>query len=205
MNSISLPNNNRYANPVEPPHIINSASDNLREHDTENLGDPIVNPFHAIFESELDPWNLEVAFAPVSSFSGEGNRSGLGLEQEQQQQIGSQRRHHLHHVRVDTLSERLALLSMPRKYESSLVSNVPNEMVQALPNEVLMLIFSFLDDISLYAVGNVCRRWHQLLISQTTSEQWQIYTRRRWPLFRPLYRVTDWFSIYSSLVSNSIK
>ena len=153
-------------------------------------------------EGELDPWNIELAFAPVSSFSGEGDRSGGGSEHDQQQQAGNHRRHHLHHVRVDTLSERLALLSMPLKYESNLDSNVPNEMVQALPNEVLMVIFSFLDDISLYAVGNVCRRWHQLLVSQTTSEQWQTYTRRRWPLFRPLCRVTDWFAIYSSLVSS---
>ena len=105
---------------------------------------------------------------------------------------------------MDTLSERLALLSVPRKNDNLESSNemVPSaEMVQALPPEVLMLIFSFLDDISLYSVGNVCSRWHQLLVSQTTSEQWQIYTRKRWPLFRPLCRITDWFGTYSSLVS----
>ena len=35
-----------------------------------------------------------------------------------------------------------------------------------LPPEVWLFVFSFLDDISLYAVGNVCRRWHHLLRGQ---------------------------------------
>ena len=203
--SISAPGNHRYANPLEAQNVTNSGPDDRREQDGDGLGERVANPFHAILEGELDPWNIELAFAPVSSFSGEGDRSLGGSDHDQQQQAGNHRRHHLHHVRVDTLSERLALLSMPHKYESNVDSNVPNEMVQALPNEVLMLIFSFLDDISLYAVGNVCRRWHQLLVSQTTSEQWQMYTRRRWPLFRPLCRVADWFTVYSSLVSDRTK
>ena len=31
----------------------------------------------------------------------------------------------------------------------------------------------------------------------------QIHTRRRWPLFRPLARVHDWFSTYSALTESS--
>ena len=161
--------------------------------------DRAINPFHGFHEDDLETWNLEMALAPVSTFSGEGDRSTGASENDKQS--STHRRHHMHHVKLDTLKERIALLSMPVEYESNLNSNLPNEMVQALPNEVLMLIFSFLDDISLYAVGNVCRRWHQLLVSQTTSEQWKTYTRRRWPLYKPLCPVSDWFAIYSHLVS----
>ena len=119
-----------------------------------------------------------------------------------EKQCSTRRQHHKQHVKVNVLKERsLGRLSIPIEYESSPNSNLPNEMLQALPNEVLMHIFSFLDDISLYAVGNVCRRWHQLLVSQTTSEQWKTYTRRRWPLYKPLCPVSDWFAIYSHLVS----
>ena len=41
-----------------------------------------------------------------------------------------------------------------------------DENVGGLPPEVWLFVFSFLDDISLYAVGNVCRRWHHLLRGQ---------------------------------------
>jgi hypothetical protein len=195
-------NNPRYINPIEAQQVINSASDERRVQDEEALTERNGNPLQAILEGELESWNLDMALLPVSTYSGEGDRSG-GPESEQQQSF-NHRRHHLHHVKLDTLKERIALLSMPVQYESNLNLNMPNEMVQALPNEVLMLVFSFLDDISLYSVGNVCRRWHQLLISQTTSAQWQTYTRRRWPLYRPLCPATDWFTVYSSLVSSNI-
>lgn len=108
--------------------------------------------------------------------------------------------HHLQPIKVESLSQRLAQLTLPRVEGDSLL---PENLVDALPPEVLMVIFSFLDDISLYAVGNVCRRWQQLLVSQTTPEQWLVYTRRRWPLFRPMMFVNDWFSTYSTLVESS--
>lgn len=107
--------------------------------------------------------------------------------------------HHLQSVRVESLSQRLAQLTLPRNENDQVESNV----VDLLPPEVLMVIFSFLDDISLFAAGNVCRRWHQLLGSQTTPEQWFIYTRRRWPLFSPMIYITDWFATYSSLIESS--
>ena len=69
---------------------------------------------------------------------------------------------------MESLSQQLAQLTLPRSEGDSL----PDNVVDLLPPEVLMGIFSFLDDISLFAVGHVCRRWHQLLASQTTPEQW---------------------------------
>ena len=71
-------------------------------------------------------------------------------------------------IRVESLSHQLSQLSLPRNEGDSL----PDNVVDLLPPEVLMGIFKFLDDISLFAVGHVCRRWHQLLASQTTPEQW---------------------------------
>ena len=107
--------------------------------------------------------------------------------------------HHLTPIKVESLSEKLAQLSLPRNHEG----NLPENVVDLLPPEVLMVIFAFLDDISLFAVGNVCRRWHQLLRSQTTSEQWFVYTRRRWPLYNPMIYIQDWFSTYCALIESS--
>ena len=61
--------------------------------------------------------------------------------------------HHLQPIKVESLSEKLAQLSLPRNE-----GNVPENVVDLIPPEVLMVIFAFLDDISLFAVGNVCRR-----------------------------------------------
>ena len=43
-----------------------------------------------------------------------------------------------------------------------------------LPPEVWLFVFSFLDDISLYAVGNVCRRWHHLLRGQVYMNRYYL-------------------------------
>ena len=192
--------NPRFNYPAGDAHQMENPIPEERQEE-DGAGERNPNAFQAILEGELEPWNIEMALAPVSSFSGEGDRSN---GDNGKQNSVSHRRHHLHQVKLDTLKERIALLSSA-PYDSNFSSNIPSEMFQALPNEVLMLIFSFLDDITLYAVGNVCRRWHQLLVSQTTSEQWQVYTRRRWPLYRQLCPVKDWFAIYSSLVSNYSK
>ena len=74
--------------------------------------------------------------------------------------------------------------------------------VCGLPPEVWLLVFSFLDDISLYAVGNVCRRWHHMVRGKISSDQWRTFTRQRWPLFRPLATVQDWFAAYSALMES---
>ena len=196
-NSVPLRNSQFNYPAVDAQQIENPMADERQEED--GAGERNSNAFQAILEGELETWNIEMALAPVSSFSGEGDRSN-GIGDNDKQNPTSHRRHHLHQVKLDTLKERIALLSTT-PYDANFSENVPSEMFQSLPNEVFMLIFSFLDDITLYAVGNVCRRWHQLLVSQTTSEQWQVYTRRRWPLYRPLCPVKDWFAIYSSLVS----
>ena len=41
-----------------------------------------------------------------------------------------------------------------------------------------------------------------LPLSKINSEQWKTFTRRRWPLFRPIAAVRDWFATYSALVES---
>ena len=47
-------------------------------------------------------------------------------------------------------------------------------LVADLPPEVLEVIFSQLDDVSLYAVGNTCKRWQRVLRGMKAPEQWQV-------------------------------
>lgn len=70
----------------------------------------------------------------------------------------------------------------------------------ALPVEVLLSIFSFLDDLSLCSVGEVCKRWRKILEVYTPQTMWEKYTKERWPLFQPVFGVSNWFNVsYMSL------
>ena len=70
-----------------------------------------------------------------------------------------------------------------------------SSVVESIPPEVLEMIFSFLDDISLYVVGHTCRRWKSII--RQREFPWNTFTRMRWPLFRPMSKVNDWFEAYS--------
>lgn len=77
------------------------------------------------------------------------------------------------------------------------------DLVHDFPPELMMAIFKYLDDISLYAVAHTCKRWFHIVVSQTTTEQWMMSTQCRWPLFQPMKLISDWFSVYSDLVESS--
>ncbi|XP_031623155.1 uncharacterized protein LOC116340684 [Contarinia nasturtii] len=82
-----------------------------------------------------------------------------------------------------------------------MVANKPNT-IAALPVEVLLVIFSYLDDISLCHVGEVCKQWKKILEIHTPQQLWQRYTRTRWPLYHQITHTTNWFKIYSSLMKS---
>ena len=58
-------------------------------------------------------------------------------------------------IQLESLAERLLLLEEPQLTPGT--RPAPEGLVCSLPPEVTLNIFIYLDDISLYAVGNVCR------------------------------------------------
>ena len=103
-------------------------------------------------------------------------------------------------IQPESLAERLHLLEQPN---GANIEPAPAGLVISLPPEVTLQIFMYLDDISLYTVGNVCTAWRQLLLSNSTQSQWAAWTRRRWPMFEPIVDISDWFSKFSSLINSS--
>lgn len=67
--------------------------------------------------------------------------------------------------------------------------------ISALPVEVLLVVFSYLDDISLGHVGEVCKQWKNILEIHTPQSLWQRYTRTRWPLYHQITNTTNWFKV----------
>lgn len=103
--------------------------------------------------------------------------------------------------RPRNLTDRLEMLANYKHIEHESVSE-PG-FVERLPPEVLLAVFSHLDDVSLWCAANVCRRWCGLLSTHVTPQQWQQHVKLRWPLFRSDGTVTDWYKVYDELASSA--
>lgn len=75
----------------------------------------------------------------------------------------------------------------------------PANTIAALPVEVLLVIFSYLDDISLCHVGEVCKQWKNILEVHTPQSLWQRYTKTRWPLYNQITHTTNWLKVMKIL------
>lgn len=67
---------------------------------------------------------------------------------------------------------------------------------------VLLVIFSYLDDLSLASVSRVCRRWKSIVQKYTTDEMWCAYTKKRWPLIQAIARVPNWLEMFATLMDS---
>lgn len=101
---------------------------------------------------------------------------------------------------LDSLNNRIELLSnfSDRHRQESFTIHIEN-----LPPEVLLAVFSYLDDFSLWNVANVCGRWRTLIIYEVPPKKWQDLVRNRFPLFNPMMGIEDWFKLYTNLMVNS--
>ena len=53
--------------------------------------------------------------------------------------------------------------------------------------------------MTLHSVMNVCSKWAELVDLVVTDDDWQMHVRRRWPLFKPHFRVDSWKDIHIML------
>lgn len=56
-------------------------------------------------------------------------------------------------------------------------------------------MFTYLDEISLWSIGQVCTRWREILFMCVKPERWRDYTRKRWPLLPVLNQDQDWYEV----------
>ncbi|XP_074111492.1 modifier of rpr and grim, ubiquitously expressed [Cotesia typhae] len=103
-------------------------------------------------------------------------------------------------IKPRTLAERVEVLSNHRHHEHEPI-NEPG-LVERLPPEVLLAVFSHLDDVSLWSAANVCRRWNGLLLTHVPPQQWQQHVKHRWPLYKAIGHVENWYKVYDRLASS---
>lgn len=81
--------------------------------------------------------------------------------------------------------------------------NEGDKSIHSLPPEVLIVVFSYLDDLSLCSVSKACSRWSRIIQDTTSSEQWRYFVYARFPLFNSRISISNWYSVYAKLVDNS--
>lgn len=99
----------------------------------------------------------------------------------------------------DRLEVRVKELSIPKFFS---FRSPPAGLVDSLPTEVLLCVFSYLNDIALYNAQNVCQRWRGILDSILPDEKWREFIGQRWPLFKPVQTVLCWKNLYSRLIES---
>jgi len=160
------------------------------------FGEPACATCHAfLFPEDINLTDEDIPFADKSEDGDSGNDEPTDFYYEM---IKKEPRIVIPSTKSDKLAERITALTTIRDKDC-----VPEGLVELLPPEVLLIVFSYLDDISLWSVSQVCKRWRHLLESWTTEDQWRLYTQRRWPLFHPAFRVQSWSTLYTKLLESS--
>ncbi|XP_003746064.1 uncharacterized protein LOC100905105 [Galendromus occidentalis] len=76
-------------------------------------------------------------------------------------------------------------------------------LIGSLPEEIILAIFSYLDDISLWSASQVCERWKDIIDRQLTESNWRRFTRIRWPFLTLDRPARSWKQTYSNLILSS--
>lgn len=96
------------------------------------------------------------------------------------------------------LATLIQILSHPAEVRNPNISDVE---IGALPVEVLIHIFSYLDDISLWVVSEVSKQWKEIVEINSPEPMWKRSLRERWPLFVNKVEVKSWFKVSFLFVS----
>lgn len=97
--------------------------------------------------------------------------------------------------RTKTTKPRIILADFPSKVRLPLFIGLVWLTIFAFFVAVLLSIFSYLDDISLWNASEVCRRWRKILEAHTPQTMWQKYLKERWPLYDSLVQKPNWFHV----------
>ncbi len=85
------------------------------------------------------------------------------------------------------------MLTRPNPADNPAAKNDPK--IKQLPVEVLLKIFAYLDDLSLWNISLVCKQWKKILEIHTSQTMWKRYTKERFPLYQQISTIPNWFHV----------
>ncbi|KAL1449109.1 hypothetical protein WDU94_000342, partial [Cyamophila willieti] len=135
---------------------------------------------------------------------GDHHAAGIGGHQQQEEEHLDNQQNQQHSDEPE-LQRRIEELSSYNKATHILAAsnNTQTPSIQSLPPEVLITVFSYLDDLSLCSVSKACTRWFTIIADLIPSDQWRYFVHSRFPLFTSNVKISNWYQVYSRLVDNS--
>ncbi|ALC38560.1 morgue [Drosophila busckii] len=86
------------------------------------------------------------------------------------------------------------------EYNGNDADQAEKQITQLIPVEVMLKIFAYLDDISLWMASEVCKQWQDIIAKNTAQSMWKAYIKQRWPLYESLADQPDYYKLYGALM-----
>jgi F-box-like len=173
-----------------------------------NFSEPVCGVCHSfVFHNEGE---IEIENHNLTKFSDDEEDSGNEEPTNQQEFDDSSEVDHFSNInfsnrpiRVEPprdVADYVDLLSRLRPQNERSV--IQNEIVENMPVEILIKIFSYLDDLSLWVASEVCKKWKTILARNIPNAFWKRFTKERFPLFQQIFSVSNWMDMYCNLMSS---
>ncbi|XP_031334460.1 uncharacterized protein LOC116164418 isoform X1 [Photinus pyralis] len=162
--------------------------------------DPTCATCHAFLYPALPPEGMQItAFAEASDDSDSGNDEPTDVTYRH----NVLEFHSLNQADRPTSTPPVDFERLDRELNRiSVIQHTIDINIEQLPPEVLIIVFQYLDEISLWTVGQVCSRWREILHMHIRPEIWRVLTLQRWPLLCIPTIDIDWYNMYTKLMLN---
>ncbi|KAH9286557.1 Ubiquitin-conjugating enzyme E2 2 [Echinococcus granulosus] len=78
----------------------------------------------------------------------------------------------------------------------------PNYTLEKLPKEILIRLFDYLDDFSIWGLRLASSRLRAIIDSEITEARWASFVAHRWPIFVPRHRISSWRLLYLNMMDS---
>lgn len=97
------------------------------------------------------------------------------------------------------LDHYLEMLSRPRDEPENNADKNANRkeapVINLMPVEVLLQIFTYLDDLSIFSISQVCKKFTKIVETHTPQTVWKKYIFQRFPLYQQISTIPNWFHV----------
>lgn len=102
--------------------------------------------------------------------------------------------------RQHTLSRSRLPKQSPRALTAT--NPTPNHTLEKLPKEILIRLFDYLDDFSVWGLRLASPRIRAIIDSEITESRWASFVAHRWPIFVPRHRISSWRLLYLNMMES---
>ena len=74
--------------------------------------------------------------------------------------------------------------------------------LEKLPTEILIHLFDYLDDFSIWSLRLASSRIRAIIDSEVSEERWASFVAHRWPIFVPRHHISSWRLLYLNMMES---